>query len=132
MRVALAEDLSSGPTLTSRQEVFDLLKLELGARRSERLIAIYLDPGCHVLRYERISDGTPRGTDVPLRQIVAIGLAVGAAGILLVHNHPSGDPTPSDADRRMVARLSLIASDLDMHLLDAWIVAGDSLCSILK
>jgi DNA repair protein RadC len=57
-------------------------------------------------------------------------LEVGAAGILLVHNHPSGDPTPSDSDRRSMARVSRIAADLDLHLLEGLIVTGNQVRSI--
>ena len=55
-----------------------------------------------------------------------------AAGLILVHNHPSGDATASASDRAVVARLSRIAADLDMHLIDALIVAGGECVSFLN
>jgi DNA repair protein RadC len=132
IRVVLTEDLSKGPVATDQQMIFDFVRFELGARSRERLIAIYLDAGFHFLRIEPISDGTPRSTPFPFAKIIHIGLDVGASEIIVVHNHPSGDVRPSDDDRRAIAKLSWIASSLDMNLLDSWIVAGDSVCSILK
>lgn len=132
MRTALIEDVSKGPVLYDRTAVFDLLKLELGSRCGERLIAVYVDSGLHLLRFERIVDGTPTGSPASVRKIIQIGLEVGAAGLLVVHNHPSGDATPSESDRRAMQQLAWIARELDMHLLDSWVVAGASVCSILR
>jgi DNA repair protein RadC len=132
MRAALSENLSKGPALRDQKAIFELLRFEIGARACERLIAIYLDCGFHVLRIARISDGTPRSTHFPFSKIIHIGLDVGAAEIIVVHNHPSGDCRPSADDRRAIAKLSWLAHDLDMNLFDSWIVAGDSVCSILK
>jgi DNA repair protein RadC len=129
MQAALVENLSKGPIVTSRQEVVDLLRLELGARSREAIIAIYLDTRLHLLRIERLAEGTPKSCQIPVARLIHIGLDVGAAGIILVHNHPSGDPTHSEADRHATAKISLTARDLDMHLLDHIVIAGGKITS---
>jgi DNA repair protein RadC len=129
MQASLVEKVSRGPLVTSRQELLDLLKLELGASSRETIIALYLDTSMHLLRIERLAEGTPRSCELPVARLIHIGLDVGAAGIILVHNHPSGDPTPSQTDRQTTVKVSAIARDLDMHLLDHVVVAEGKLMS---
>jgi DNA repair protein RadC len=129
MQASLVEKVSRGPVVTSRQELLDLLKLQLGASSREAIIALYLDAGMHLLRIEQLAEGTPRICELPVARLIHIGLDVGAAGIILVHNHPSGDPTPSQTDRQTTMRVSAIVRDLDMHLLDHLVVAGGKLMS---
>jgi DNA repair protein RadC len=132
MRAALAEEVCRGPVVANKQQLLDLLKLELGARRHERLIAIYVDSSLHVLRIEIISNGSARQAPAPIQKIVHVGFDVGAAGLFLIHNHPSGNPEPSRADRELHARLYAISRHFDMYLIESLIVAGDTICSILK
>jgi DNA repair protein RadC len=132
MRASLTEEVAKGPVVTSRQEVQQLLKFELGSRNRERIIAVYVDTKMHVLRIERVAEGTPTGCEVPVTRILHVGHDVGAAGIVIVHNHPSGDASQSSSDRRSMGRLKCIASELDMHLVDAWVVAGGAIRSIFE
>lgn len=124
MRAALAEDVASGPVLASRQEVLLLIQAHLGSLNRERLIAIYVDAKLRLLRIEPISEGSLGGTPLEVGRIVHRALDVGATGFLLVHNHPSGDPTPSLSDVQATVRLRRIAADLDIHLLDHLVIAG--------
>jgi len=68
--------------------------------------------------------GDETGTLFPLRTIVADIAELGSAGIVLAHNHPSGDPRPSDADRRCTRRLAIVAEALDCMVLDHLVFAG--------
>lgn len=131
MKAALVEEVAQGPVVSSRSEVVRLIQLHLGSLRRERLIALYLDPQLHLLRIQRISDGTISDTSLEAARIIHGALEVAAAGILLVHNHPSGDPTPSQADIRATARLARIATDLDMHLVDHLILGSGEVTSVL-
>jgi DNA repair protein RadC len=131
MQSSLVEEASKGPVIGSRREVTRLLQFYLGSLRRERVIALYVDASLHLIRMERISDGS--GSDAPLdvSKIIHTALDVGASGFLIVHNHPSGDTTPSRWDINATQRLSRIAADLDLHLVDALIVAGSEVRSIL-
>jgi DNA repair protein RadC len=131
MRAALQEQVSKGPVVGSQRQVVELLQAHLGSLTRERLIAIYVDANLHLLRIQHISEGSKAETPLDIPKIIHCGLDVGAAGVLIVHNHPSGDARPSRADERATARLSRIAADLDMHVVDALIVAGGEVRSML-
>jgi len=80
----------------------------------------------HLSRHE----GDERGVDFPLRSIIADAAAHGSAGIVLAHNHPSGDPTPSDSDCRATRRLASAAEALDCAILDHLVFAGRECTSL--
>ena len=74
----------------------------------------------HVSRHE----GDERGAEFPLRAIIADAAAHGSAGIVLAHNHPSGDPRPSDSDCRATRRLAAAAEALDCTVVDHLVFGG--------
>ncbi len=77
-------------------------------------------------------DGDETGADFPLRQIIADAAEHGSAGIVLAHNHPSGDSRPSDADCRATRRLASAAEALDCAVLDHLVFAGDDCTSFRR
>lgn len=132
MQTALTESVARGPVISDRREVVKLLQAHLGSLRRERVVALYLNANLELLRIERISDGSATNCPIDLVKIIHCGLDVGACGFLLVHNHPSGDPTPSRTDQRVIGRLSRLAAELDMHVIDALVIAGGECVSILN
>lgn len=76
--------------------------------------------------------GDESGADFPLRAIIADAAKHGSAGILLAHNHPSGDSRPSDSDRRATRRLASAAEALDCTLIDHLVFAGDDCTSFRR
>ena len=82
----------------------------------------------HVTRH----DGDETGADFPLRQIIADAAEHGSAGIVLAHNHPSGDARPSDADCRATRRLASAAEALDCTILDHLVFGGDDCTSFRR
>jgi DNA repair protein RadC len=82
----------------------------------------------HLSRYQ----GDACGTDFPVREIVLDAGAHGSTGLILAHNHPSGDPRPSEADCRATRKLSTAAEALDCTLLDHLIFAGDACTSLRR
>jgi DNA repair protein RadC len=74
----------------------------------------------HVTRH----GGDDSGTAFPLRSIIADAAAHGSAGLVLAHNHPSGDPTPSAEDCRATRRLASAAEAIDCAILDHLVFAG--------
>jgi len=81
----------------------------------------------HVSRHE----GDECTVDFPLREIIKDAALHGSAGIVLAHNHPSGDARPSDRDRRATRRLAAAAEALDCTILDHLIFGGAD-CSSLR
>lgn len=63
-------------------------------------------------------DGGPESVDLPVRDIISDAARLGSAGIVLAHNHPSGDASPSDADCRATRRLARAAEAIDLAIVD--------------
>ena len=89
----------------------------------ERLWVAHVDDDLNCLHLTH-HDGDESGTDFPLRSIVIDAAVHGSTGILLAHNHPSGDPTPSHGDMRATRRLAHAAEAIDCRILDPVVFSG--------
>ena len=97
--------------------------------RLDHLWVAHVDDDARCLHLSR-HDGDLESADFPLRKIIADAAAHGSAGILLAHNHPSGDARPSDSDCRATKRLALAAEALDCAIIDHLIFAGRDCASM--
>ena len=79
----------------------------------------------HCSRY----DGEETGAAFPIGSIIADAARHGSAGIILAHNHPGGDPSPSESDRRATRRLVTAAEALDCAVVDHLVFAGEDCIS---
>ena len=77
-------------------------------------------------------DGDAAGIDWPLRSILLEGARRGCAGLIVAHNHPSGDPTPSAADRTATRRLATAGDAIGLTLVDHLLFAGDECASFRR
>jgi DNA repair protein RadC len=99
--------------------------------RREFLWVAHVDDQARCLHLSR-HDGDEAGARFPLRTIIADAAEHGSAGIVLAHNHPSGDSTPSDSDCRVTRRLASAAEALDCALLDHLVFAGSECTSFRR
>ena len=97
----------------------------------ESLWVVHVDEQARCLHVSR-HDGDESGAGFPLREIIADAAARHSAGIVLAHNHPSGDLRPSDSDCRATRRLAAAAEALDCTILDHLIFAGGECSSLRK
>jgi DNA repair protein RadC len=97
--------------------------------RRESLWVAHVDDQARCVHLSR-HEGDEAGADFPLRSIIADAAAHGSAGIVLAHNHPSGDSTPSDADCRVTRQLASAAEALDCAILDHLVFAGSECTSL--
>lgn len=97
----------------------------------ESLWVAHVDDQARCLHLSR-HDGDESGAGFPLREIIADAAIHGSAGILLAHNHPSGDPTPSNSDCRATRRLATAAEALDCAILDPLVFAGGECTSFRR
>jgi len=104
--------------IDSPERVFQLLGLEMRALTKESLRVVLLDTRYQLMRVEEISKGTVNESIAHPRDIFSPVFTAAAYAFILVHNHPSGDPAPSEADRRLTTRLSEAARLLQVQLLD--------------
>ncbi len=95
----------------------------------ESLFVAHLDGDSRCVHLSR-HDGDETGADFPLREIVADAATHGSAGIVLAHNHPSGDPTPSVSDMRSTRRLAAATEAMDCTVLDHLVFAGREVSSL--
>ena len=91
--------------------------------RREMLWVAHLDDQARCLHVTS-HDGDESGTGFPLRQIILDAAEHRSAGILLAHNHPSGDLAPSDSDKRSTRKLATASEALDCAVLDHLVFAG--------
>ena len=96
----------------------------------ESLWVAHLDEEARCLHLSR-HPGDACGADLPLREIIVDAARHATASILVAHNHPSGDPRPSDSDLRATRRLATAAEALDCRLLDHLVFAGEK-CTRLR
>ncbi len=110
--------------MDSPQLIYDLLGAEMRALSTESLRLVLLDTKYHLIRVEEISHGSLNESAAHPREIFRAAIIYNAFAIIVVHNHPSGDPTPSHNDRQLTARLRDAASLLQIQLLDHVIIGS--------
>ena len=89
----------------------------------ERLGVLHLDRQFRPIRLALTPRGTSHAVTVPMRAMMAEALRLGSHTLILAHNHPAGDPTPSRADRSVTRRLVEVAAALEIAVLDHLIFA---------
>lgn len=114
-----------GAALNSPRAVREYLTLYLGDRPHEVFVVLFLDAQNRVLASEEMFRGTLTQTSVYPREIVKRALYHNAANIILCHNHPSGNPDPSQADLDLTKALKTVLELVDVKVQDHFIVAGD-------
>jgi DNA repair protein RadC len=95
----------------------------------EECWALYLNTACYLIDKERLTLGTGTSTAFDSRDILKGALDRRAYAVVLVHNHPSGNPSPSNSDQLMTKKLRKACDKLSVSLLDHVIVADDSFYS---
>ena len=115
--------------IRNRAALFDYVS-SLSEEAHEWLLAFYVDTQLNLLATETVAKGGLDSAPVNFGAILCRGRSLGAAGFLLVHNHPSGDPTPSRADIALTQRLRWISAELEMPLLDHFVVAGGEMMQV--
>lgn len=104
--------------------ISDYYMEQLRHQEQECMICMMLNTKNHLIGEELLSLGTVNSSIVSPREIFLLALHYHAVNIILVHNHPSGDPTPSEADIHITKKIKYAGELLDIHLLDH-IVVGD-------
>ena len=109
-------------------EIFNSIK----DSAQETLLAIYLWGDLRAAIYDVLTIGTESATLIDTRELFGRAYVLRADYFILVHNHPSGDPTPSPADQEIITDLRRKAPDLGVSFLDFIIVGADSYWSIFE
>ncbi|MHB8635091.1 MAG: JAB domain-containing protein [Fimbriimonadaceae bacterium] len=124
--------VGKGPvsSISSPEDVYRLLRDELRDKRQEYFYAVLVDSKNNVLRKTQIHAGTLTASLVGPREVFREAIREGASALIVAHNHPSGDPTPSPEDVEVTRRLRAVGEMLDIPLLDHVIVGDERWTSL--
>ncbi len=117
-----SEDALEKKKINSSKSVFELMQPVIGELMHEEFWIIYLNNSNKVIQKNQLSKGGITGTLVDVRLVLKNALEVGATSIILVHNHPSGNLKPSEADKQLTNKLKKASESLDIKVLDHIIV----------
>ena len=112
------------PLLSSPQAVKTFLVSYLQGLEIEHFVALFLDTQNQLISAQTLFTGTIDSCAVPPREVVKAALKHNAASIIFAHNHPSGEPEPSPADRAITERLKASLALLDIRVLDHIVVGS--------
>lgn len=118
----LAEQLQGRPLLDSPQATRDYLQMSMRRLPYEVFACLFLDNKHRVIAMEEMFRGTLDGASVYPREVVKRALSLDAKALIFAHNHPSGDVSPSAADRTLTQRLGDALGLVDIQVLDHFII----------
>ena len=117
------------PTIESSNDAFQVLK-EFFSKKTlhlqEQFVVIYLNQSNLVIGAYRSSIGGITGTVADIRLILGVALKVAATGIILSHNHPSGNLVPSSSDKQLTEKITEACKWMDLKLLDHIIIGSEA------
>jgi DNA repair protein RadC len=123
-RRALSAPLPRAEPIRSGADVFDRFRYKLADAPVEVFLAVLLDVKHRPLREERVSVGVLDGSLIHPREVFVAAVRERAAAVIVVHNHPSGDPAPSAQDREVTRRLRSAGGILGIPVIDH-VILGD-------
>ena len=131
-RRALTEEMHVRDNLASPENVRNWLRLRLAYLPQECFIALWLDAQNRLILSETLFTGTLTQTSVYPREVVKAALACNAAAVILVHNHPSGLPEPSRADRTLTETLQAALATVEIRVLDHLVIGTEGRVSMAE
>ena len=127
LRSRLAEaPVRERQVLSDANMVAEGAKARFGSGPVEEFWAAFVDNQNRVISWERLSRGTVDQTAVFPREVLALALSHHASGLILAHNHPGGNASPSEADRQLTVRIQRAAGELGVRVLDHLIVTEET------
>ncbi|MEB3701840.1 DNA repair protein RadC [Candidatus Bealeia paramacronuclearis] len=118
----LLQEIMNQPVLNNWEKVIQYCQHQMGHLNREQLRILFLDRKNQLIADEIQQEGTLDQTPIFPREVVRRALEHGAGALILVHNHPSGDPTPSEADIQITQKVILAARTMDIRVHDHIIV----------
>lgn len=131
-RRAIAEQLKHRQAFESPHAVIQFLQMHLAHHPREVFAVMFLDAQHRLLHFQEMFQGTLSQASVYPREVVKLSLELGAAAVVLAHNHPSGSVEPSRADERLTLSLQSALQLVDVRVLDHIIVAPGQACSLAE
>jgi DNA repair protein RadC len=127
-----ARCIESPTRYTNASEVFEDLNHEFRDRRKEYFMALLLDGKNRIMKRVQISEGSLNQSIVHPREVFNVAVRESAAAMILLHNHPTGDPTPSPEDLEVTRRLCDAGQLMGIKVLDHIIIGEDAFYSFAE
>lgn len=121
-RRVIALGVSDRPKITTPEDVFNLVELEMSVLEQEQLRVVLLNTKNEVISLKVLYQGSVNQAQVRMGELFRDAVRTNATGIVIVHNHPSGDPTPSSADVQLTRDAVTAGNCLDIGVVDHLIV----------
>lgn len=124
-REFLKEKSLGKPVCSSSQEIYDYFYYSMRGLRKEIIKVVYLNSQNQIVEIKDMSQGTVDSSYMYPREVIEGAIRCGAVSLVLVHNHPSGNPAPSESDKELTRNLVYAGSMMSIKLLDH-IIIGDN------
>ncbi|MDR2268466.1 MAG: DNA repair protein RadC [Holosporaceae bacterium] len=124
------EQATKSVTISSSGQVIEYYKNLLEFEKKEQFRVMFLNNKNKLLAEEMLQYGTINHTTIYLREIVQRALELGSSALIVVHNHPSGDPQPSRQDVIITKMIKDVTAKLDILLLDHLVIGKNDCCSM--
>lgn len=126
----LSDPIRHQPILSNWQALLDYLRIDMASLTIERVRVLHLNARNMLIRDEVMSEGSIDQAAVYVREVIRRALDLGSAAIILVHNHPSGDPAPSRADIQLTKDIAEAGRKLGIVVHDHIIIGSDKHTSL--
>lgn len=126
----LSDPIRNQPILSNWQALLDYLRIDMASLTIERVRVLHLNARNMLIRDEVMSEGSIDQAAVYVREVIRRALDLGSAAIILVHNHPSGDPAPSRADIQLTKDIAEAGRKLGIVVHDHIIIGSDKHTSL--
>lgn len=124
-----AEEAVELKKITSSKMIFEIMQPIIGELPHEEFWVLYLNNSNKILSKTQLGKGGITGTLVDVRLVFKPAIEMGATGLILCHNHPSGTLIPSDADKQITKKLKAAGQNLDINVLDHIIITENGFYS---
>jgi len=128
----LSETMKERDVLSSPDAVINFSRVKLSGLSYEVFMVVYINVKNEVIDYALLQEGTLDNVAVYPRRIIEAALSKHASGVILVHNHPSGNPLPSKEDKLLTKEIADTAFALDLRVLDHLIVGKQGYFSFME
>ncbi|HEY6816422.1 MAG TPA: DNA repair protein RadC [Croceibacterium sp.] len=129
-RLMMRSEVQQKPVLGSWQALLDYLKVDMAHLTFERVRVLYLNTQNRLILDHQAAEGTIDEAAIHPREVIRRGLDIGASALILVHNHPSGNPEPSRADIQITQRIAEAGRHLGITVHDHVIVGREGHVSL--
>jgi DNA repair protein RadC len=118
----LEQEVEYAKTISSPEDIAKFVRTHLGTAQRECLMILYLNDANRLAHHVIVSEGTVDRAPFYPREILKTAFLRDATGLIMVHNHPSGDPIPSENDLKITSRLKKLAAEFEIEVHDHLIV----------